>query len=324
MFLHVGVIHLALNMYGLWILGRLVEQFLGPARTFAVLMAAGVVGSGASLLFGGPATSAGASGAVFGLLGAAAVELALHRKAYPRRWRGLLLGNLVFLAVASVVIGLLYPIIDQSAHLGGLATGVLLGALLSRKLRVASASWMRVVVAALCVAGGGALAYGAIGAAQSDFAGTMARFPRQKRVVGGLEVRAPAPWEKVSDTELLDPHLIVMVQLGRASSPGGDLDLDSALERRRELERTEGVRQHGFDRARQVASARLRVPEPWQIRELEATLDIGVGGEQVYRIAVIGRADGGELWLGSIYYPPTLAGHIAPTITELLNSAHAP
>ena len=87
MFLHIGVLHLTLNMYGLWVLGRLVEQIFGSVRFAAIYMLAGVGGSLSSYLFGGPGTSAGASGAVFGLLGAAIAALALHRKAYPERWR---------------------------------------------------------------------------------------------------------------------------------------------------------------------------------------------------------------------------------------------
>src|SRR5690606_3210098 len=86
MFLHVGIAHLALNMYGLWVLGKLIEQFLGSLRFLSVYMLSGVAGSLASVLVGGGAVSAGASGAVFGLLGAAIAELALHRRAYPKHW----------------------------------------------------------------------------------------------------------------------------------------------------------------------------------------------------------------------------------------------
>ncbi|HLU66083.1 MAG TPA: rhomboid family intramembrane serine protease, partial [Kofleriaceae bacterium] len=324
MFLHVGLLHLALNMYGLWVLGRLVEQFLGSARTFAVYMAAGLVGSVASLLFGGPATSAGASGAVFGLLGAAAAELALHRKAYPRRWSGALLGNLLFLAAANVVIGFMYPIIDQSAHIGGMLTGALLGAALSRKSRVAGARWMRALVAALCAAGAGALGYGAVGVATADYGETLASAPRRQVALGGVALEAPAHWQVLGETELFDPGLVVVVLIERVGEgEATPEDVLAVIEKQREAERTRGAKTLGFTEARQASEPLLPVPPPWQSRELVATVEAGVGsGSQVHRIAVVGRpAPGGGVWLGAIFYPASLADELAPTLGEMLSSA---
>src|SRR5262249_30622157 len=63
--LHVGPLHLGVNMLSLWWLGRLVEQMFGSLRFAAIYVLAGLGGSVASLYFGGPGTSAGASGAIF-------------------------------------------------------------------------------------------------------------------------------------------------------------------------------------------------------------------------------------------------------------------
>jgi membrane associated rhomboid family serine protease len=321
-FLHVGLWHLAINMYGLWVLGRLVEQFVGRARTFGIYVAAGVAGAAASLAFGGPATSAGASGAVFALLGTAVAELALHRRSYPRRWSSALLGILVFIAVSQVAIGFMYPVLDMSAHLAGLGVGLGLGALLSRKLGIASTRWMRAVVAALAVASAGALVYGVWGAATSDFAATMASLPRVTREIAGLEVTVPEPWQKVTENQVDDESLAMLLHLQVFRQPiSFAATLDQAIEKRRELERTDGASQLGLIEVRQVADSALALPPPWHSTELVGQLDSGIAGKQTYRIAVVGRQFGTEVWLGSIYYPESLADDLAPILADVLTSA---
>ena len=321
MFLHVGVLHLALNMYGLWVLGRLVEQFVGRTRMFVIYMGAGLVGAAASLLVGGAATSAGASGAVFGLVGAAAAELALNRRAYPRRWSGALLGNLVFLTVANLVVGFMYPMIDQSAHMGGLVGGVILGALLSPRPRFSRAAWMRGLVVVLAVLSGAWLVYGGWGAATSDFARTLSSQPRVARTIGGLDVEAPVVWNKVSETELMDPGVGVVVHLQRAELGGDHGFLDREIASWREQLRTEGGKQFGFESARQVKQPALAVPHGWHIEELETTSAGDIGGDQIGKVAVVGRTAGPEVWLGIVVYPASLATDVAPAIDALLRSA---
>ena len=322
-FLHVGLLHLAVNMYGLWVLGRLVEQFVGRSRMLVVYMAAAVSGSAASLLFGGPATSAGASGAVFGLLGAAVAELVVHRKVYPRRWSGSLIGILVFLGVAQVAIGLMYPMIDQAAHLGGLAAGAASGALLSRKLAISSRRWMRGLVALLAVGAGGALVYGAVGVATADFGATLARYPRVSRLAGGLRVSLPAPWARVTDHQVEDSGLGLMLYLERFAEPASPGLIDEVIEKRREWMRTEGAREQGLHDARQASDVRLALPAPWRSRELVVEEDDGMGGSQELRIAIIGRGAGAEVWLGLIRFPSSLGADLAPTMAEVLSSARA-
>jgi rhomboid protease GluP len=318
-FLHVGLLHLALNMYGLWVLGRLVEQFLGRTRMLVVYVIAGVCGAAASLLFGGPATSAGASGAIFGLLGAAVAELGLHRRFYPRRWSSALLGNLVFLAVANVAIGFLYPMIDQSAHMGGLATGAALGALLSRKLRFADSRWMRGLVAALAVLSGGALAYGAWGAATSDFAATLAAQPRVSRELAGLRLEVPEHWQVSNPNEIDDLNLGVILVLDHGPI-SGERTLEADIDAFREHQRTEGARKQGLVNVRQAADIQLPLPPPWRSKELVADPGDGAGDPR-YRIAAIGRDAGGQRWLGFIYYPASLGDDLTPMMTAVLRSA---
>jgi rhomboid protease GluP len=323
-FLHVGLLHLALNMYGLWVLGRLVEQFHGHARMAIVYMGAGVCGAAASLWFGGPATSAGASGAIFGLLGAAVAELGLHRKHYPRRWSTALLGNLIFLAVANVGIGLMYPIIDQSAHLGGLAGGTVLGALLSRRLPFAPSRWMRGVVTALAAVAGGSLVYGAYGAATADFSATLASYSRVERELAGLVVMVPETWKVMSANQVDEPGLSMLLFLEHVREPVGDGTLDAAIDAHRESTRTEMAREVGMSDVHEVTDAALPVPAPWRSKELVGQVGSGMTGKQSYRIAVIGRELDGQQWVGSIWYPASLGEDVAPTMGALLRSARPP
>jgi len=114
-FLHVGPIHLAFNMLALWILGRDMEAVLGRGRFLAVYLIALLGGAAAVILFGVPSQPvAGASGAVFGLMGGLAVVL--RRMQVPA-------GQVVGLIVVNVVISVLIPGISLIGHLGGLVVG---------------------------------------------------------------------------------------------------------------------------------------------------------------------------------------------------------
>jgi membrane associated rhomboid family serine protease len=130
-FVHAGWVHLAVNVWGLWMLGRFVEGAFGPARFVAVYLASALVASVASAALGGGAISVGASGAVLGLVGALVATLVLRRGAWPERWRRALLGALVLLAAAQVALGFAIPAVDNAAHVGGLVGGAMAGLMLA-------------------------------------------------------------------------------------------------------------------------------------------------------------------------------------------------
>ena len=114
-FLHFGPIHLLFNMMALWVIGRDVEPALGHARFLAVYLVSLLGGSTAVMLMTAPnAVVAGASGAVFGLMGALAVLL--------RRLR-IPLGQVGGLILVNLVITFLLPGISVAGHVGGLAVG---------------------------------------------------------------------------------------------------------------------------------------------------------------------------------------------------------
>jgi membrane associated rhomboid family serine protease len=119
-FLHAGLWHVGLNMLALWVLGGTLEPLLGRWRFVAVYLLSALGGATASYVFSDPRVlSVGASGAVFGLLGAILVAL--------RRMNRDTSGVVVLLLV-NVVLGFAFPGIDWRAHLGGLVVGAVLTA----------------------------------------------------------------------------------------------------------------------------------------------------------------------------------------------------
>jgi membrane associated rhomboid family serine protease len=117
MFLHYGVLHLLLNMYALWILGRDIERTLGPLRFVALYLLAGLGGNVAAYLFSPQnAATAGASTAVFGLM--AAIFVILKRL-------NLSVAPILPLIVINVVFTFAIANISVAGHLGGLAVGAL-------------------------------------------------------------------------------------------------------------------------------------------------------------------------------------------------------
>ncbi len=131
-FLHAdSVMHILFNMYALWIMGSFLEPVLGRWRFAALYVLSAIGGSVAVLvLSGGPGHddwfrgAVGASGAVFGLFGAAVFVLwRMHQG--PRRRSGV--QQMVVLIGINFALGLIIPNISWQGHLGGLVTGLLLG-----------------------------------------------------------------------------------------------------------------------------------------------------------------------------------------------------
>ena len=168
-FVHVGFIHVALNMWSLFVIGPLVERLYGNAAFAVIYLAAGVGGACASVAASPVRVSVGASGAICGVLGALLAFLLVHRRAIPtpvlKQLRASALGYVVFIAILGAVV----PNLDQEAHLGGLATGFVAGLLLTRPWPVVKRKWVAVrravvsvlVAAALVVAAAAVAAKGA-------------------------------------------------------------------------------------------------------------------------------------------------------------------
>jgi len=124
---HGSFIHLAFNMYALWIIGPIVELAWGRRlfATFYVLTA--LAASTASFLFSGGGPSVGASGAVFGLVGVVLAGTRAHHPVLDRRARAIV-PQLGFLVLVNLAFGFLVGgVIDNAAHIGGLVAGLWLG-----------------------------------------------------------------------------------------------------------------------------------------------------------------------------------------------------
>ena len=113
MFLHLGLLHLALNMWALWVLGRTLEGVLGPVRFLALYLVAGLGGSVAVYLFSPATATVGASGAIFGLFAALFIVLKRLKKDTS---------SVIPILVINLVISFL-PGISLAGHLGGLVAG---------------------------------------------------------------------------------------------------------------------------------------------------------------------------------------------------------
>lgn len=126
MFLHGGIMHLFLNVYGLILAALFVEPILGRKKFAALYLIAGLCGSLASIWWYPNTISVGASGAIFGLYGA--VLALLLTDAFPQGGkRGMLLMFGVFVAL-NLLMGMVGGI-DNAAHIGGLLSGAVLGVL---------------------------------------------------------------------------------------------------------------------------------------------------------------------------------------------------
>jgi rhomboid protease GluP len=162
-FLHGGLIHLAVNMWSLLVVGPLVERLYGNVAFAVIYLASGIGGAIASLAASPIRVGVGASGAICGVLGALAAFLIVHRRVIPKSilksFRGSLISVIVFMAALGVIV----PNIDHQAHLGGVATGFLSGLLLTRPWPVLTRRWVTVrrVAATFLIAG--ALAASALG-----------------------------------------------------------------------------------------------------------------------------------------------------------------
>lgn len=123
-YVHIGVMHLLVNMVSLYIIGIQLEPMIGKSRFLAAYITTGIAGSMVSMLWNANALSAGASGAIFGMFG---VFLALiTTPLVEKSVRKATMSNIVSFLVVNLVIGLM-PGIDLVAHLGGLICGAVIG-----------------------------------------------------------------------------------------------------------------------------------------------------------------------------------------------------
>jgi membrane associated rhomboid family serine protease len=128
MFLHIGIIHLAFNCYALWLIGQNAEHDFGPWRFVLIYLLTGFAGGVASYAFG-ISVSAGASGAIFGLIGAFLAFNYARRHTQIARMRVQWVWQILIL---NIFIAIGVHVIDWRAHLGGFIAGVVTGVILDK------------------------------------------------------------------------------------------------------------------------------------------------------------------------------------------------
>lgn len=121
MFLHAGLMHLLVNMYSLYILGKDVELIFGRFKYCLIYLAAGLLGNVASFALSS-SISVGASGAIFGLLGALLYLGIVYRKVVSAKFTV----DIMTMILANIAFGFMVPRIDNNAHIGGLLGGFLI------------------------------------------------------------------------------------------------------------------------------------------------------------------------------------------------------
>jgi membrane associated rhomboid family serine protease len=110
-FLHYGPVHLGLNMLVLWFIGPALEEYLGPPKYLLLYLVSGLAGSAGALIWSPNALTVGASGAIWGLMGAAVVLEARRIYVFGGQAMGLVVFNLIFT--------LLIPGVSIGGHIGG-------------------------------------------------------------------------------------------------------------------------------------------------------------------------------------------------------------
>jgi membrane associated rhomboid family serine protease len=297
MFLHGGNLHLAVNAYALYSLGRLVEQLTGSLRFFVVYMVAGLAGSASSALIGDPyRLSVGASGAIFGLLGAAIVLIVRLRAVLPPAWRKHVTINLLIVLGLNLYIGFKVAMVDNAAHIGGLAGGALATLVvawrhpaLSGPLggRVWGARRLTLALAALLLVAGVATA---TLVALTPQARTLARLPRQRVERAGIEAVCPRHWILATGVRpvLRDPLVRMMIVELDVDAPTAPVPAAQYLSERAEGELRALHEEKEVQRSRRLPAPTVRLGVPG-VDEVEYELQLR---GQLFRQLLLVRRQG--------------------------------
>ncbi|HEY0738961.1 MAG TPA: rhomboid family intramembrane serine protease [Herpetosiphonaceae bacterium] len=145
MVLHGNLTHLLFNSWALYALGTEAERVYGTLRFLTIYLLSGLAGSIASYVFNPDVLSVGASGAIFGLLGALAAFAFTARSFLGWEASKMQLGQMATLAVINLAFGFIVPNIDNSAHIGGLILGGISGLALAPRYVIERRTYMPTV-----------------------------------------------------------------------------------------------------------------------------------------------------------------------------------
>jgi membrane associated rhomboid family serine protease len=312
-FVHVGTVHLIVNVIGIYFLGKVLEEIFGTARSIAIYLGAGIAGAFASYLMSPVGVSAGASGAIFGVLGAVFIELTLHRSRYRAAWKRGMWGGLVVVTLAQAGIGFLYPVIDQWAHGAGLVAGIVLGAALSPSVRWAKATSIAGTV--LAIAFGAVTIITAVQIARTSLEDSLARTPRRSYQLDTVTLTAPEGWLVARPNELVDPDNLVIVVAGRTPTFNPAVSLEEWV-----TYSEKEAKARDFSRL-DPAPDRLVLPAGWQGKEMLGSVDDAMGHTLQWRLVIGAKQVGeAELALVRLYLPDTMAKHAPAFFASMIDS----
>jgi len=168
--LHIGVAHLAFNMFAMYFFGKVLELLQGRWRLGGFFLFSVVTASLTSLWWHPETISAGASGGLFGMVGATLGVLLRFRRDFPPKfWKGLRNWIVTILVYNAVFFALMWRVMDNAAHAGGLIGGLLIGLVLGRSpVRSAAPRWWAWVAAAILGAAAAAFGSYAVGRIPAD------------------------------------------------------------------------------------------------------------------------------------------------------------
>lgn len=149
-FLHAGLIHLLCNMYSLYIIGPQLESFFGKVKYSIIFIGSGIIGNLLSMAFlQDNVVSVGASGAIFGLLGAL-LYFGYHYRVYLS---GVIKSQIIPLIGLNLLLGFMIAGINNLAHIGGLVGGILLSMAVGVKYKSAKADIINGIIMTLIFIG---------------------------------------------------------------------------------------------------------------------------------------------------------------------------
>jgi rhomboid protease GluP len=319
--LHVGFLHLVLNAMGMIVLGRLAEDLFGSVRMIAIFAAAGGAGAAVSYLASPAGISAGASGAVFGLLGAVFVELTWYRQRYRLAWKRGMWGGLAVVTIGQLGYGLFYPVVDQWAHVAGLVAGGLVWPVVSPNAR-----WPVIggyVAGAIALAFGAALAVAAVEVVRTPIAASLAGGGSVRRAVDGVAITAPRGWlvearpspaASAPPAQIYQPDGIAVIALARQPAVDPDRQLAGWVAEQRRRSQDE------IGELATAPESMIALPAGWQGVELEAAHDDDMGYRQRFRVVVCGRRFGDAMIFTAVQVPETIAREAPGWFAQLLAS----
>jgi len=131
MFVHSGMMHIVMNMLSLYMVGRMVERIFGSLAFLSIYFLSGLLGSFLYMCLNLSDSAVGASGAIFGIFGALAGFVLVHRERMQNEFIQFMKDFGVILVI-NFFIGIVFPNIAMSAHVGGLLAGLIGGMIVAK------------------------------------------------------------------------------------------------------------------------------------------------------------------------------------------------